>query len=108
MAPTTKFVETAAGVRDPWWRRAQSNPKQNRSSANRAGRDGKSLQRKASCTSFSVSHAPHAIKLRPAVAHILQIGMKRGRLVVHAERHIRWVLPELLLHLAADLLLHRH
>src|SRR5215469_9109747 len=51
------------------------------------------------------SDPPHPIELRPAVSDILQRGTERGRLVIHAERHIGRVLPKLLLHLSADLLL---
>src|SRR6516162_1014019 len=51
------------------------------------------------------SHSPHPIELRPAIAYILQRRTESGRLVIHAERHIQRVLPEFLLHLAADLLL---
>src|SRR5438067_1301419 len=49
----------------------------------------------------------HTIELRPAVADILQVFMERGRLIVHAERRIRRALPELHLHILADLLLRR-
>src|ERR1043166_4994766 len=54
--------------------------------------------------SFGLDPA-HAVKLRPAVAHVLQIGMECHRLVIHAERHVGRVLPEMDLPIADALLL---
>src|SRR5271157_2292924 len=47
----------------------------------------------------------HAVELRPTVTHILQIGLECGRRIIHPQRGVGWVLPELHLHLLADLLL---
>src|SRR5580700_4390904 len=49
----------------------------------------------------------HSVELRPAVMHVLQVFVEGGGLVVHAERHIAGVLPEVSLHIAADFLLRR-
>src|SRR5215470_11016035 len=50
-------------------------------------------------------YPPHPVELRPAVPDFLKVGAETGRLVVHAERHVGGVLPEMLLHVVADLLL---
>src|SRR6516225_10323658 len=105
MKPTTTSAGAAGVVRDRGRRRGRSILRHSRSTANRAERVERSWLRRASHTSLNALDAPHTVELWPAVAHILQVGVERDWLVVNAERHIRRILPELLLHFAADLLL---
>src|SRR4029077_8351297 len=105
--PTTTFSEAADVARDRGRCRDRSIQRHSRPTANRAGKVERSWLRRALHTSLTALDAPHTIELRPAVAHILQVGAERGRLVVHAKGHIRRILPKKLLHFAADLLLRR-
>src|SRR6185437_16850366 len=60
---------------------------------------------KTSLASLIASAPFHAVELRPAVAHVLEVGAVGGRLVVHAERDVGRIGPEMRLHIGAHLLL---